>query len=128
MATLKRSGYMKLSFIMIAYIAEFMALNGLRVGECLAIQPNNIHFNKKTLEIDGTIHWIDDGTGHGIKDTTKTEASYRTISLTARSDVLLKVILENKKAVQWERMYKNRGFIFKSYDSFIDESQYTDGC
>ncbi len=97
MASLKRVGYMKLSFIMTAYIVEFMALNGMCVGECFAIQPNNIDFVKKTLEIDGTIHWVDDGTGHGVKDTTKTEASYRTISLTTRScDILRKVMLENK--------------------------------
>ncbi|EGQ0370317.1 TPA: site-specific integrase [Staphylococcus pseudintermedius] len=116
MATLKPASYMKLSFIMTAYIVEFMALNGMRVGECLAIQPNNIDFDKKTLEIDGTIHWIDDGTGHGVKDTTKTEASYRTISLTTRScDILRKVMLENKKALQWERMYKDRGFIFTNH-------------
>lgn len=72
-ATSKRTGYMKLSFIMTAYIVEFMALNGMRIGECLAIQPNNIDFDKSTLEIDGTIHWIDeaDGSGHGVKDTTK---------------------------------------------------------
>ncbi|MGS4031806.1 tyrosine-type recombinase/integrase [Staphylococcus pseudintermedius] len=116
MATLKPASYMKLSFIMTAYIVEFMALNGMRVGECLAIQPNNIDFDKKTLEIDGTIHWIDDGTGNGVKDTTKTEASYRTISLTTRScDILRKVMLENKKALQWERMYKDRGFIFTNH-------------
>ncbi|WP_239733176.1 MULTISPECIES: tyrosine-type recombinase/integrase [Mammaliicoccus] len=117
-ATSKRTGYMKLSFIMTAYIVEFMALNGMRIGECLAIQPNNIDFDKSTLEIDGTIHWIDeaDGSGHGVKDTTKTEASYRTISLTTRSmDILRKAMLEIKKAKQWDSNYNDRGFIFTNH-------------
>lgn len=112
----KRTGYMKRSFIITAYIVEFMALNGMRIGELLAIQPSNIDFDKKTLEIDGTIHWIDDDQGHGVKDTTKTEASYRTISLTTRScDILRKVMLENKKATQWDSNYIDRGFIFTNH-------------
>lgn len=117
-ATSKRTGYMKLSFIMTAYIVEFMALNGMRIGECLAIQPNNIDFDNSTLEIDGTIHWIDetDGSGHGVKDTTKTEASYRKILLTTRSlDILRKAMLENKKAKQWDSNYNDRGFVFTNH-------------
>ena len=115
-ANSKRAGYMKRSFIMTAYIMEFQALNGMRIGELLAIQPNNIDFDKKTLEIDGTIHWRNEGNAVGFKDTTKTESSYRTISLTTRScDILRKVMLENKKAIQWESMYQDRGFIFTNY-------------
>ncbi len=112
----KRTGYMKRSFIITAYIVEFMALNGMRIGELLAIQPSNVDFDKQTLEIDGTIHWVDDDQGHGVKDTTKTEASYRTISLTTRScDILRKVMLENKKATQWDDNYIDRGFIFTNH-------------
>jgi len=112
----KRAGYMKRSFLVTAYIVEFMALNGMRIGELLAIQPSNVDFDKQTLEIDGTIHWVDDDQGHGVKDTTKTEASYRTISLTTRScDILRKVMLENKKAIQWDSNYIDRGFIFTNH-------------
>lgn len=116
-AMTKRAGYMKWSFLITAYITEFQALNGMRIGELLAIQPNNIDFDNKTLTIDGTIHWIKDSNGHiGIKDTTKTEASYRTISLTTRScDILRKIMLENKKLTQWEDSYTDRGFIFTNY-------------
>lgn len=116
-AMTKRAGYMKWSFLITAYITEFQALNGMRIGELLAIQPNNIDFENKALTIDGTIHWIKDNKGHiGIKDTTKTEASYRTISLTTRScDILRKIILENKKLTQWEDSYTDRGFIFTNY-------------
>ena len=43
----KHAGYTKRSFIMTAYIMEFQALNGMRIGELLAIQPNNIDFDKR---------------------------------------------------------------------------------
>lgn len=116
MASKKKAGSYIRSNMMSAYIVEFMALNGMRIGELLAIQPENIDFEAQTLEIDGTIHWIQDEDGHGIKDTTKTEASYRTISLTSRScDILRKVMLENKKALQWENEYTDRGFIFTNH-------------
>lgn len=88
----------------------------MRIGELLAIQPDNIDFENKKLVIDGTIHWRKDGNKVGFKDTTKTASSYRTISLTTRScDILRRVMLENKKAVQWEIMYVDRGFIFTSH-------------
>lgn len=52
----------------------------------------------------------------GFKDISKTASSYRTTSLTTRScDILRKVMLENKEAVQWENMYVDRGFIFTSH-------------
>lgn len=92
----KPVAYMKCSFIMTAYIREFQALNGMCIGELLAIQPDNIDFDNKILEIDGTIHWRNEGNTFGFKDTTKTEASYRSISLTTRScDLLRKAMLEN---------------------------------
>lgn len=115
-ATTKRTSYMKRSFIMTAFIMEFQALNGMRVGELLAIQPNNIDFDNKTLTIDGTIHWRKEANAVGFKDTTKTESSYRTISLTTRScDILRKVMLENKKMSKWEAMYQDREFIFTNH-------------
>lgn len=108
-ATTKRASYMKRSYLITAYIMEFQANNGMRIGELLAIQPDNIDFDNMTLTIDGTIHWDNEV----FKDTTKTEASYRTISLTTRScDILRKVMLDNKKMSQWEAEYQDRGFIF----------------
>lgn len=60
---------------MTAYIMEFQALNGMRIGELLTIQPGNIDFDNKTLKIDGTIHWRNEDNFIGFKDTTKTESS-----------------------------------------------------
>ena len=39
---------MKRSYLFTAYIVEFQALNGMRIGELLAIQPDNIDFEKET--------------------------------------------------------------------------------
>lgn len=51
-----------------------------------------------------------------MKNVLNMEASYRTISLTTRScDILRKVMLENKKAIQWESNYIDRGFIFTNH-------------
>ncbi|MCG1486706.1 site-specific integrase [Staphylococcus epidermidis] len=112
----KRASYMKRSYLFTAYIIEFQVLNGMRIGELLAIQPENIDFKSKKLIIDGTIHWRKERNNVGFKDTTKTASSYRTISLTTRScDILRKVMLENKKAVQWEKMYVDRDFIFTNH-------------
>lgn len=112
----KRNGYARHAYFMCAYIAEFQALNGMRIGELLAIQPDNIDFDNKKLVIDGTILWVREGSEYGFKDTTKTSASYRTISLTSRSiEILEKVILENKKLKQWEENYQDRGFLFVDY-------------
>ena len=44
-------------YLFTAYIIEIQALNGMRIGELLAIQPENIDFKNKKLIIDGTIHW-----------------------------------------------------------------------
>lgn len=55
-ANSKRADYTKYSFIMTDYIMKFQALNDTRIDELLSVQPNNIDFDKKTLEMDGTIH------------------------------------------------------------------------
>lgn len=111
------SGIHKRFYLYAAFMVEFQALNGLRIGELLAVQPNNIDFDNKTLTIDGTIQWFhsEDG-GFGVKDTTKTDASYRVIGLNNRScEILKKVLLENKKDIHWNDVYKDRGFVFTNH-------------
>src|SRR5699024_5768658 len=98
MAIKKNAGYMRHAYLMCAYIAEFQALNGMRIGELLAIQHENINIEKKKLTIDGTILWERNGSEYGFKDTTKNESSYRTISITSRSvQILNEVITEIEK-------------------------------
>lgn len=111
------SGIHKRFYLFAAYITEFQALNGMRIGELLAIKEEDIDFDNQTLEINGTIHWFhDENGGFGIKDTTKTENSFRVIGLTSRScDILRKVMLENKKDDKWNDEYINRGFVFTNH-------------
>ncbi|MBF0747530.1 tyrosine-type recombinase/integrase, partial [Gemella sp. 19428wG2_WT2a] len=111
----KKHAGRKRNYMMVKSIIEFQAKNGMRIGELLAIQPVNIDFDNKTLLIDGTIVWKKDNeTGaFGVKDTTKTTASYRTIGLTTQSINLLKsIMLDNKKENQWNEQFIDRGFIF----------------
>lgn len=105
----------KRNYEMIKALVEFQINNGMRIGELLAIKVDNIDIENKTLEIDGTINWITDAeTGaFGIKETTKTTQSYRTIGITKQSVKLLKkLILENKKQNQWDNNFIDRGYIF----------------
>ncbi|WP_204178047.1 tyrosine-type recombinase/integrase, partial [Staphylococcus sp. GDY8P11P] len=73
-----------------AYIIEFMYLNGMRVGELLAIKKENIDFDKKELMIEGTINWKKSNGGYGVKDTTKNEYSTRKININNRTCQILK--------------------------------------
>ncbi len=118
------------SFMITAYISEFQMLNGMRIGELLAIQNEDIDYERKKLKIDGTIVWNRDGDVIGFKDTAKTAASYRTISLCDRSiEILKKVQLENKTLAKWyKEEYNDRGFIFTNIKgnpmNYVNVSKY----
>ncbi len=43
-ANKKHASCIKRSYLFTAYIVEFQALNGMRIGELLAFQPDNIDF------------------------------------------------------------------------------------
>lgn len=105
----------KHNYEMVKALVEFQINNGMRIGELLAIKTDNVDIENKTLEIDGTINWVTDAeTGaFGIKETTKTSKSYRTIGITTQSINLLKTLmLENKKENQWNDKFIDRGYIF----------------
>ncbi|OLS05228.1 integrase [Staphylococcus epidermidis] len=111
----KKHSTRKRNYKMVKAIVQFQIANGMRIGELLAIKSDNINYEDKTLDIDGTINWVTDKeTGaFGVKETTKTSKSYRTIGLTTQSINLLKtLILENKKENQWNDKFIDRGYIF----------------
>lgn len=111
----KKHSTRKRNYKMVKAIVQFQIANGMRIGELLAIKRENINYEDKTLDIDGTINWVTDKeTGaFGVKETTKTSKSYRTIGLTTQSTNLLKtLILENKKENQWNDKFIDRGYIF----------------
>ncbi|MGC7603496.1 tyrosine-type recombinase/integrase [Staphylococcus epidermidis] len=111
----KKHSTRKRNYKMVKAIVQFQIANGMRIGELLAIKSDNINYEDKTLDIDGTINWVTDKeTGaFGVKETTKTSKSYRTIGLTTQSINLLKsLILDNKKENQWNEEFIDRGYIF----------------
>lgn len=116
-STKKIVPHKKRAFYICARVVEFQALNGLRIGELLALQPDNIDFDNKLLTIDGTIDFKRrDGEAVGVKDTAKTKSSYRTINLSDRSVAILKELIhENKKTKLMDRRYIDRGFIFTNF-------------
>ncbi|MBB4833057.1 integrase [Staphylococcus hominis] len=100
---------------MVKNIVEFQCNNGMRIGELLAIKNENIDIDNKKLEINGTLNYIHDPVTNtfGLKETTKTTTSDRTIGLTSQSIKLLKsIMLQNKKNSQWNNHYRDRGFVF----------------
>ncbi|MDH5042608.1 hypothetical protein QFL00_15395, partial [Enterococcus faecalis] len=60
--------------VTLKFLVQFQIANGMRIGELLAIKSDNINYEDKTLDIDGTINWVTDKeTGaFGVKETTKT--------------------------------------------------------
>lgn len=96
----------------IGLLAEFMAYNGCRIGEAIAIKPENIDFDKKVVHIHGT---LDKTVGYakGLKTTTKTVASYRTVSLSKREIEILKEFLQiNELSKNTRKKFTDLGFIF----------------
>ncbi|AJP26210.1 integrase [Staphylococcus aureus] len=43
---------------MVKAMVQFQIANDMRIGELLAIKRENINYEDKTLDIDGTINWI----------------------------------------------------------------------
>ena len=96
----------------IGLLAEFMAYNGCRIGEAIAIKPENIDFDKKVVHIHGT---LDKTVGYakGLKTTTKTVASFRTVSLSKREIEILKEFIQiNELSKNTREGFTDLGFIF----------------
>ncbi|GAX46808.1 tyrosine-type recombinase/integrase [Pseudolactococcus reticulitermitis] len=95
-------------------LAEFMSLNGCRMGEAIALKYDNYHKSDKTIDIHGTLDTTV-GYAKGDKTTPKTVSSYRTVEL---SDREIAIIDEMIAISQTEKMinptYHNMGFIFVS--------------
>ena len=93
-------------------LAEFMSYNGCRIGEAIAIKQENIDFDNKTVNIHGT---LDKTVGYskGVKTTTKTAASFRTVSLSNREIEILKEFISiNELSKNTRKTFNDLGFIF----------------
>lgn len=98
----------------VARMAEFMALNGCRVGEAGAIRFENYDKNNRTITINGTLDPTKKGS-EGVKTTPKTAASIRTVDLTNKEiEIIEEFIQLHELRKNTNPNYKDMGFIFVS--------------
>ncbi len=93
-------------------LAEFMAYNGCHIGEAIALREENVDFDSKTVKIHGT---LDKTVGYskGLKTTTKTAASFRTVSLSkSELEILKEFISINELSKNTRETFNDLGFIF----------------
>ena len=75
--------------------AEFMSLNGCRIGELSALQIQHYDKDNRVIKIHGSYDkFIDDQPG-----TTKTEESYRTVPLTNKECEILEKAWDLKQGI-----------------------------
>lgn len=98
----------------IALMIEFIALTGLRYGECAALRLQDYHKEDKTVSINGSVSFCHTRTKGFERGTPKNVYSVRTVALDERCCAILNtIILENKKSSLWSNIYKNKeGYIF----------------
>lgn len=93
---------------------ELQLLTGMRIGEVLALQFKDINFEKKFIDVNGTLINKKDPISQrfGVKDTTKTSSSVRKIGITTRAIQILEELLKYKQFNELEPDYLERDFIF----------------
>lgn len=96
----------------IGLLAEFMSLNGGRIGEVITIRAENRDYETRRLQLIGTIDRTA-GYKQGIKTSPKTVAGYRTTDMTKRE---MEIMQELEQLNQIEQTtnpnYQNLGYIF----------------
>lgn len=91
-------------------LAEFMSLNGCRIGEAVAIEKHNYHKERRELDIHGTLDSVD---RNAKKELTKTLSSYRTTNLTNREiEIIDELIMLNELASSMNREFSEMDYIF----------------
>lgn len=98
----------------VARMAEFMALNGCRVGEAGALKFENYDRENRTITINGTLDPTRKGS-EGVKTTPKTLSSIRVVNLTKKEIEIIEEFIElHKLRKNTNPNYKDMGFIFVS--------------
>ena len=91
-------------------LAEFMSLNGCRIGEAVAIQTSNYHKDERLLDIHGTLDSIDK---NAQKEFTKTVSGFRTTQLTNREiEIIDELIMLNKLESSVKKNWPETDYIF----------------
>ncbi|MBM7320251.1 site-specific integrase [Streptococcus suis] len=95
-----------------ALLAEFMSLNGCRIGEAVSLEPENRDFETKILQLHGTYDHTD-GYRNGEKTTPKTNASYRETFMTKREmEIIEELEFMNELEKNTNPRYRDMGYIF----------------
>lgn len=98
----------------VARMAEFMSLNGCRVGEAGALKFENYDKENRTITINGTLDPTRKGS-EGIKSTPKTAASIRVVDLTKKEIEIIEEFIQLHELRKYTNPnYKDMGFIFVS--------------
>ncbi|HHT7773578.1 TPA: tyrosine-type recombinase/integrase [Streptococcus suis] len=95
-----------------ALLAEFMSLNGCRIGEAVSLEPENRDFETKILQLHGTYDHTE-GYRNGEKTTPKTNASYRETFMTKREmEIIEELEFMNELEKNTNPRYNDMGYIF----------------
>lgn len=93
-------------------LAEFMSLNGCRIGEAVALELKNYRKNEGLLDIHGTLDSVD---RHAEKTSTKTASGFRTTHLTKREmEILDEIIAMNALSAELNPDWPESDYIFLS--------------
>lgn len=96
----------------LALLAEFISLNGGRISEIVSIEPANINFENRILQLHGTYDHTD-GYQNGEKTSPKTPASYRETFMTKREMEIIKEFqFMNEIEKNTNHRFKDMGYIF----------------
>lgn len=96
----------------LALLAEFMSLNGCRIGEAVSLEPENHDFETKILQLHGTYDHTE-GYRNGEKTDPKTLASYReTIMTTREMEIIEELEFMNELEKNTNPRYRDMGYIF----------------
>lgn len=94
-----------------ALMLEFIALTGLRAGECAALRYQD--FDGKSIDVNGTLAHTVTFSDKNVRTSPKTLASFRTVALNNRAiEILKRVRIENMKAAAWNKLYTEKGYFF----------------
>ena len=95
-----------------ALLAEFMSLNGCRIGEAVCIEPHNYDFDTRVLQLHGTFDHTE-GYRNGEKTDPKTLASYRETIMTKREmEIIEELEFMNELEKNTNPRYREMGYIF----------------
>ena len=96
----------------LALLAEFISLNGGRIGEIVSIMPENYNFDTRVLELHGTYDRTE-GYRKGEKTSPKTTASYRETIMTEREmEIIREFEFMNELEKNTNHRYKDMGYVF----------------